>query len=140
MRGKREKKTYLVQQLTHHSVPLFGLPVEGAVASVGYEFECVVEAKYLGDLVDEIDAIAFELGVSLDERVAVGPGVVRVAGQGFDVDALAAVQVVERLGEQVHRVVHEGRLRLRKPNGSGAVKKQQRSRPSPTNGVQLKSC
>ncbi|KAE8743140.1 hypothetical protein FOCC_FOCC011233, partial [Frankliniella occidentalis] len=48
----------------------------------------------------------------VDERVAVRPGVVRVTRQRLDVNALTAIEVMQCLSEQVHRIVHKRRLCL----------------------------
>lgn len=50
----------------------------------------------------------------VDQTVAVRPSVCGVAVEGLDVDPLRRVQIVQRFGEQVHGVVHQSRLGLRK--------------------------
>ena len=48
----------------------------------------------------------------IDQTVSVLPSLVPVAAQGSDLDVLGLVELVQRLGEQVHGVVDQGRLRL----------------------------
>ena len=48
----------------------------------------------------------------IDQTVSVLPSLVPVTAQGRDLDVLGLVELVQRLGEQVHGVVDEGCLRL----------------------------
>ena len=48
----------------------------------------------------------------IDQTVSVLPSLVAVTAQGRDLDVLGLVELVQRLGEQVHGVIDEGRLRL----------------------------
>lgn len=58
------------------------------------------------------DAKVYQLHV-VDHGVSVLPGVAAVARERPGVDVLRVVEVVERLREEVHRVVDQRGLRLR---------------------------
>ena len=48
----------------------------------------------------------------IDQTVSVLPSLVAVTAQGSDLNVLRLVQLVQRLREQVHGVIDQGRLRL----------------------------
>ena len=48
----------------------------------------------------------------IDQTVSVLPSLVPVTAERSDLDVLGLVELVQRLGEQVHRVVDQGRLSL----------------------------
>ena len=67
----------------------------------------------------------------IDQTVSVLPSLVAVTAQGSDLNVLGLVQLVQRLREQVHGVIDQGRLRLEKNNVTEKINDQSRSQISP---------
>ena len=53
----------------------------------------------------------------IDQTVSVLPSLVPVTAERSDLDVLGLVELVQRLREQVHGVIDQGRLCLYKRNG-----------------------
>ena len=67
----------------------------------------------------------------IDQTVSVLPSLVAVTAQGSDLNVLGLVQLVQRLREQVHGVIDQGRLRLEINNVTEKINDQSRSQISP---------
>ena len=67
----------------------------------------------------------------IDQTVSVLPSLVAVTAERSDLNVLGLVQLVQRLREQVHGVIDQGRLRLEKNNVTEKINDQSRSQISP---------
>ena len=67
----------------------------------------------------------------IDQTVSVLPSLVPVTAERRDLNVLGLVELVQRLGEEVHGVIDQGRLRLKINNITEMINDQSRSQISP---------
>ena len=86
--------------MLHQAVPLLGLLVQGAVLPVGHQLDLVFKAELLCDAVDQVQRVAFVLGVALEPFAVLG---FTRGGEGRG----ETVTVIGQLVEQIVWVVFD---------------------------------